>query len=154
MPHRSESVERGGRSCPEQEQYVTHGSVIGLERHIERVVSECEKLKNVLKTPCKDVDPFVERNRHEARRANSQIIESDRILHILPTNKPKQKEDGTPVDVPKTGKEIRDLDHSKADSLLDMYEIPYLPNMFLHEKKELYLRFIDASGDLMHRVLD
>lgn len=38
--------------------------------------------------------------------------------------------------------------------LLDAYDLPFIPTMFLHEKKAIYLRFVGASRALMHRVLD
>ncbi len=38
--------------------------------------------------------------------------------------------------------------------LLDAYDVPFVPTMFLYEKKAIYLRFIGASRALMHRVLD
>ena len=50
--------------------------------------------------------------------------------------------------------EADDVIDSAMDALLDIYEFHYFPNMFLYEKKALYLRFIGASRALMHRVLD
>lgn len=38
--------------------------------------------------------------------------------------------------------------------LLDLYDLPFVPTMFLFEKKAIYLRFVGASRALMHRVLD
>ncbi len=38
--------------------------------------------------------------------------------------------------------------------LLDAYDLPFIPTMFLYEKKAIYLRFVGASRALMHRVLD
>lgn len=38
--------------------------------------------------------------------------------------------------------------------LLDVYDLPFIPTMFLYEKKAIYLRFVGASRALMHRVLD
>lgn len=38
--------------------------------------------------------------------------------------------------------------------LLDLYDLPFVPTMFLFEKKATYLRFVGASRALMHRVLD
>lgn len=39
-------------------------------------------------------------------------------------------------------------------ALLDVYSIPFQQDMFLSQKKELFLRFIGANRALMHRVLD
>ena len=77
----------------------------------------------------------------------------------------------TPAEAPISGQRIKDMtreapkDETEAykaddvidsamDALLDIYEFHYFPNMFLYEKKALYLRFIGASRALMHRVLD
>lgn len=38
--------------------------------------------------------------------------------------------------------------------LLQVYDVPYVANMFLFEKKLLYLRFVGASRTLMHQVLE
>jgi hypothetical protein len=40
------------------------------------------------------------------------------------------------------------------DALLRAYSIPVSPDMFIFEKKLLYLQFIGASKSLMHLVLD
>lgn len=40
------------------------------------------------------------------------------------------------------------------DHILDLYEIPFVPTMFLGEKKMLYLRFLGAGRVVMHRILD
>lgn len=40
------------------------------------------------------------------------------------------------------------------DHLLDLYDIPFVPTMFLVEKKMLYLRFLGANRVVMHRILD
>ena len=42
----------------------------------------------------------------------------------------------------------------RIGQLLDLYNLPFVPSMFLYEKKAIYLRFIGASRALMHRVLD
>lgn len=43
---------------------------------------------------------------------------------------------------------------SEIDALLDEYDLPFDPSMFLHEKQLIYLRFIGANRALMHRVVD
>jgi hypothetical protein len=37
---------------------------------------------------------------------------------------------------------------------LELYNIPFTADMFLHDKKLAYLRFVGASRSLMHLVLD
>lgn len=55
---------------------------------------------------------------------------------------------------PATGRVIRGLDHNGMNQLLQLYDVPYVANMFLFEKKLVYLRFVGASKTLMHKVLD
>jgi hypothetical protein len=40
------------------------------------------------------------------------------------------------------------------DWLLDLYELPFVPSMFLGEKKIVYLNFLGANRIVMHRILD
>lgn len=40
------------------------------------------------------------------------------------------------------------------DWLLDLYELPFVPSMFLSEKKIVYLNFLGASRVVMYRILD
>jgi hypothetical protein len=42
----------------------------------------------------------------------------------------------------------------KTIALLDLYNLPFTADMFLHDKKLAYLRFVGASQALMHLVLD
>lgn len=42
----------------------------------------------------------------------------------------------------------------RMGALLDLYDLPFVPSMFLAEKKVLWLRFVGAGRALMHRVLD
>lgn len=38
--------------------------------------------------------------------------------------------------------------------LLGVYRLPLLENMFLHDKKRMYLQFIGANIELMREILD
>ena len=42
----------------------------------------------------------------------------------------------------------------KICALLELYNIPFTVDMFLHDKKLAYLRFVGASQALTHLVLD
>lgn len=42
----------------------------------------------------------------------------------------------------------------KISALLELYNVPFTADMFLHDKKLAYLRFVGASRVLMHLVLD
>jgi hypothetical protein len=76
-----------------------------------------------------------------------------------------------PVEVPKTGTAIKELNSTHlilrvdtpetdwlvaqgVQALLDFFDIPFVSTMFLHDKKLLYLNFLGASGSLKHLVLD
>lgn len=41
-----------------------------------------------------------------------------------------------------------------VDRALDVYDVPFVPTMFLVEKKMLYLKFLGANRVVMHRILD
>lgn len=42
----------------------------------------------------------------------------------------------------------------EIDYLLDRYDLPFIPTMFLLEKKIIYLHFLGANRVVMHRILD
>lgn len=42
----------------------------------------------------------------------------------------------------------------EIDWLLDLYELPFVPSMFLGEKKIVYLNFLGANRVVMYRILD
>ncbi|KAL1619821.1 hypothetical protein SLS54_006418 [Diplodia seriata] len=93
--------------------------------------------------------------RLEKRNKNFAVTELDGQLEPLPRS--MQLETGledVPWDVPPNAQGIRNLDHDGITPLLEAYGIPFQPDMFLGQKKELYLRFIGANRTLMHRVLD
>ena len=108
--------------------------------------------------------------RQEKRAINHKHSSLEDGLEMLPLPDGKAEEE---VTVPVTGQDIKDLDgtlhipaliHSsilitgnadeKTSALLELYGIPSSTDMFLHEKKLAYLRFVGASRALMHLVLD
>jgi hypothetical protein len=55
--------------------------------------------------------------------------------------------------------EVREADQlcptgEAIESLLQAYGLQYAPEMFVFEKKFMYLRFIGINRELMHRILD
>ncbi|KAK6359745.1 hypothetical protein TWF696_000884 [Orbilia brochopaga] len=59
-----------------------------------------------------------------------------------------------PARYPVNGVELKSLSHEEMDVLLDEYDLPFSPAMFLHEKQLIYLKFIGANRAIMHRVVD
>ncbi|EKG20510.1 hypothetical protein MPH_02233 [Macrophomina phaseolina MS6] len=97
----------------------------------------------------------LERKRLEKRNKNFEVVELDEPLEPLPLSLPLESGlNDAPWDVPTNGRDIRGLDHGSVTALLDVYSIPFQQDMFLSQKKELFLRFIGANRALMHRVLD
>jgi hypothetical protein len=107
--------------------------------------------------------------RQEKRTINHKASILEDGLEMLPLPDAKVEEETT---VPITGQEIRDLDGEptscvpiygsalmwKTDEntsvLLELYGVPFTADMFLHDKKMAYLRFVGVSRALMHLVLD
>lgn len=96
----------------------------------------------------------------------AHVTELDEPFRILP-----RFTGDYPTDVPTTGEVLRVasrmlLDRQLGlltnrlgidkviDHILDLYDIPFVPTMFLVEKKMLYLRFLGANRVAMHRILD
>ncbi|KAF1983212.1 hypothetical protein K402DRAFT_456821 [Aulographum hederae CBS 113979] len=98
----------------------------------------------------------VERIRLERRNANSLLTELDERFHNLPFADGQGDCDDSVAhpDIPQVGQAVKDMDHQAIERLLDAYQISFQPQMFLHEKKLLYLRFVGAGRVLMHRVVD
>ncbi|KAI9785359.1 MAG: hypothetical protein M1839_000377 [Geoglossum umbratile] len=143
----------------QQYQFLAHQDqttlVIGLLSHLDRLTKECEEMKAFIRLGYSDDDVAVglrrqvEGSRLHLRNHNKLATELTELLKPLPLSNGK-----IPNDVPQTGLQIQALDHQTIGTLLDLYELPFIPTMFLHEKKTLYLRFIGASRALMHRILD
>ncbi|KAK6360624.1 hypothetical protein TWF730_006760 [Orbilia blumenaviensis] len=92
----------------------------------------------------------VERQRLHSRNFNFQnITEVNEPFQILLTST-----GSIPSRFPVNGVELKSLNHEEMDALLDEYDIPFSPALFLHEKQLLYLRFIGANRAIMHRVVD
>ncbi|MCJ1247764.1 hypothetical protein MMC30_004979 [Trapelia coarctata] len=121
--------------------------------HLQHVISSMQAyLSQSYKSPDEnDQKTAVENGRHLARSVNRTLTELDEPLVALPRH-PESTAPENPT--PSTAAEIRKLNHTSIDPLLDSYDIAFTPTMFLWEKKAIYLRFIGAGRALMHRVLD
>ncbi|KAI5203126.1 hypothetical protein E4T39_04310 [Aureobasidium subglaciale] len=93
----------------------------------------------------------VERTRQEKRALNHKATTLEDGLEMLPLPAGPAEEQ---VNVPVTGQDVRNLNAEHTDILLDVYGICHTSDMFLHDKKLAYLRFVGASRVLMHLVLD
>ncbi|KAG9543905.1 hypothetical protein KCU71_g13086, partial [Aureobasidium melanogenum] len=127
-------------------------AVLGMLSFVERVSRDCEAMREFLKRGFKSgEEDEVERVRQENRAINHEHSTLEDGLEMLPLPDEKAEEE---VTVPVTGQDIKDLDDEKTSALLELYGIPFSADMFLHEKKLAYLRFVGASRALMHLVLD
>ncbi|TKA62691.1 hypothetical protein B0A49_09115 [Cryomyces minteri] len=133
--------------------------VMGMLSYIERLTRDCDSMREFLcrgygEVGCGREAAALEATRLQKRNKNSAVTELAKKLSplSLPASTTVERE-SSPC-VPKNGQEIKDLDQQATNVLLDLYDIPFVPTMFLYEKKALYLRFIGASRALMHRVLD
>ncbi|KAG9518564.1 hypothetical protein KCV07_g5464, partial [Aureobasidium melanogenum] len=127
-------------------------AVLGMLGFVERVSRDCEAMREFLRRGFKSgEEDEVERVRQENRAINHKqsTLEDGLELLLLPDEKAEEE-----VTVPVTGQDIKDLDDEKTSALLELYGIPFSADMFLHEKKLAYLRFVGASRALMHLVLD
>ncbi|KAF3914898.1 hypothetical protein ABW20_dc0107105 [Dactylellina cionopaga] len=96
-----------------------------------------------------------------ARKDHMRSFEIERnfnFQHVTEVNEPFQlllRSNGElPMNGPVNGVELKSLSHEEMDTLLDEYDLPFNPAMFLHEKQLLFLRFIGANRAIMHRVVD
>ncbi|KAG9652590.1 hypothetical protein KCU64_g8317, partial [Aureobasidium melanogenum] len=127
-------------------------AVLGMLGFVERVSRDCEAMREFLRRGFKSgEEDEVERVRQENRVINHKHFTLEDGLEMLPLPDGKAEEE---VTMPVTGQDIKDLDDEKTSALLELYGIPFSADMFLHEKKLAYLRFVGASRALMHLVLD
>ncbi|KAI9873909.1 MAG: hypothetical protein M1830_010413 [Pleopsidium flavum] len=131
---------------------------MGILTHLDVLAKECENMRTFIKTGFGEGNDYategrmeIEKTRLELRNWNrTHVTELDETLKPLP-----RFDDGeVPSSAPTTGRMVQWLDHRRIADLLDLYDLPFVPTMFLYEKKAIYLRFVGASRALMHRVLD
>ncbi|KAK8180995.1 hypothetical protein BC567DRAFT_207696 [Phyllosticta citribraziliensis] len=133
---------------------------LGTLSHIERLQVELEDLKRFATSGFAQVkdgmDRDLESKRLELRNMNAGTTELTEPLNALPTSMRKDsfgKYEVPPL-APLNGDEIRQMDNDAVVALLGAYKLPFDREMFLFQKKEVYLKFIGACRELMHKVLD
>ncbi|OJD30480.1 uncharacterized protein BKCO1_6000048 [Diplodia corticola] len=134
--------------------------ILGIQGFVERIGRECEGLSGWVREAVEERGEGeekgeLERKCLEKRNRNFAVTELDEPLEPLPRSMQMETDlEEIPWDVPPNAQEIRNSDHDAITALLEAYSVPFQPDMFLAQKKELYLRFIGANRALMHRVLD
>jgi len=134
--------------------------VLGVLAYLERVENEIVEMKDFINLGFKRIETIgqpgggmaatIEDMRLQHRNWNgAHVTELDEPFRILP-----RFTGDYPSDIPATGEDLRGASHKVVDHILDLYDIPFVPTMFLLEKKMLYLRFLGANRVVMHRILD
>ncbi|EPS37347.1 hypothetical protein H072_8965 [Dactylellina haptotyla CBS 200.50] len=127
---------------------------LGIMAHLENLEKQMVEMRRFLSVGFAKKDPLrsfeVERQRLYSRNHNFQnITEINEPFELL-----LRSNGELPTSCPVNGVELKSFNHEEMDTLLDEYDIPFNPSMFLHEKQLLYLRFIGANRAVMHRVVD
>ncbi|TGZ80574.1 hypothetical protein EX30DRAFT_372203 [Ascodesmis nigricans] len=135
--------------------------VLGVLNYLERLERQVADMREFVKMGFRqdnsmigDMDGGfsgrVENARLQARNWNrANVTELDEPFRMLPLFSGEY-----PADIPTTGDVLRAASHELIDHMLDIYDIPFIPTMFLMEKKMLYLKFVGANRVVMHRILD
>ncbi|KAF3202843.1 hypothetical protein TWF192_006746 [Orbilia oligospora] len=127
---------------------------LGVMAHLENLEKQIAEMRRFVTAGFAKKDHVrgldVERQRLHSRNYNFQnVTEINEPFQILLNS------NGTfPSRCPVNGVELKSLNHEEMDSLLDEYDLPFSPALFLHEKQLMYLRFIGANRAVMHRVVD
>ncbi|KAK8232253.1 hypothetical protein HDK90DRAFT_467437 [Phyllosticta capitalensis] len=133
---------------------------LGTLSHIERLQAELDNLKRFATSgfcQVKDgMDRDLESKRLELRNMNAGTTELNEPLNAIPSSMRKDSvgKYNIPPLVPLNGEDIKSLDNDGIVALLESYKLPFDKEMFLFQKKEVYLKFIGACRELMHKVLD
>jgi len=134
--------------------------VLGVMNYLERLETEISEMKDFVNLGFKRIEAIgqtdggiaatIEDMRLQHRNWNrAHVTELDEPFRLLP-----RLVGDYPTDIPTTGEVLREASHKVVDPILDTYDIPFIPTMFLIEKKMLYLRFLGANRIVMHRILD
>ncbi|KAF3908619.1 hypothetical protein AA313_de0201615 [Arthrobotrys entomopaga] len=127
---------------------------LGLMSHLDNLEKQVAEMKRFITAGFVGRDHLrsfdIERQRLYARNYNYQnITEINEPFEVL-----LRSCGDLPARFPVNGVELKSFSHEEMDILLDEYDLPFNPAMFLHEKQLVYLRFIGANRALMHRVVD
>ncbi|KAI5239062.1 hypothetical protein E4T42_08801 [Aureobasidium subglaciale] len=125
---------------------------LGILGFAERISKDCYALTSFVEWTFKDgEEDEVARIRQEKRAINHKATTLEDGLEMLPLQDGQAEEE---ANVPVTGQDVRNLDAEQTNALLKVYGISHTSDMFLHDKKLAYLRFVGASRVLMHLILD
>ncbi|EWC46552.1 hypothetical protein DRE_04275 [Drechslerella stenobrocha 248] len=127
---------------------------LGIMAHLENLEKQIMEMKQFVARGFARRDNLrnfgVEGQRLQSRNYNFQ--------HVTETSEPFEvllRSSGElPTRYPLNGIELRSFSHEEMNGLLDEYDLPFNPLMFLHEKQLVYLKFIGANRAIMHRVVD
>ncbi|KAA8912894.1 hypothetical protein FN846DRAFT_903252 [Sphaerosporella brunnea] len=142
-------------------QYTAHHDqttlVLGVMNYLERLENEIAEMKDFINLGFKRIETIGQTDggiaatieEHHRNWNCAHVTELDENFRLLP-----RLSGDYPSDIPTTGEVLREASHKVIDHILDQYDIPFVPTMFLVEKKMLYLRFLGANRVVMHRILD
>ncbi|RVD82583.1 uncharacterized protein DFL_007005 [Arthrobotrys flagrans] len=127
---------------------------LGVMAHLENLEKQIAEMRRFVSVGFAERDHVrgfdVERQRLHSRNYNFQnVTEINEPFQIL-----LNSSSAYPSRCPVNGVELKSLNHEEMDALLDEYDLPFSPGLFLHEKQLIYLRFIGANRAVMHRVVD
>ncbi|KAK6345221.1 hypothetical protein TWF718_007148 [Orbilia javanica] len=127
---------------------------LGVVAHLENLEKQISEMKRFVSAGFAKRDNVrgldVERQRLHSRNYNFRFVtEINEPFQIL-----LNSNGAYPSRYPVNGVELKSLNHEEMNALLDEYDLPFSPALFLHEKQLIYLRFIGANRAVMHRVVD
>ncbi|KAK6528012.1 hypothetical protein TWF281_009270 [Arthrobotrys megalospora] len=127
---------------------------LGVMEHLENLEKQIAEMKRFVSAGFAKRDNVrgldVERQRLHSRNYNFEsVTEINEPFEML-----LKSGGGLPSRCPVNGVELKSLGHEEMNALLDEYDLPFSPALFLHEKQLIYLRFIGANRAIMHRVVD
>ncbi|KAJ6260550.1 hypothetical protein Dda_4776 [Drechslerella dactyloides] len=127
---------------------------LGIIAHLEYLENQIVEMKQFVARGFARRDHLrsfeVEKHRLRSRNYNFQ-----NVTEINESFEPLLQSNGElPARYPVNGVELKNLSHEEINALLDVYDLPFSPAMFLHEKQLIYLKFIGANRAIMHRVVD
>ncbi|KAF2670132.1 hypothetical protein BT63DRAFT_424089, partial [Microthyrium microscopicum] len=95
-----------------------------------------------------EVEPELRAQRGPIRMANFTVSSIDQPLQLI------EPVAACNIQLPQNGLMINKLTRNGVDELLRVYDLPVPKELFLHEKKIIYMNFIGLSPAMMHLILD
>ena len=136
-------------------------------RRLDAICVECDHIRTLLAMPSAPASmptsPLKDAQNSDTAVANAQALKHNSSIKDLDEelNTVVPSAVATSVSMteslPKTGREIAEMDHGRLDDVLQAFGVASVPggqHAFLHDKKVSYLRLIGANMELMRKVLD